>query len=181
MPDTVVLIGFMGCGKTSLGKYAARALKMRFVDTDEEIEAQTGCSIPEIFEKQGEEEFRRLESEILQRCCMAGGQIVATGGGIVKNPENIKLLRRYGARTIWLKVSPEEVYARLELDESRPLLAGVQGTKRLERIRRMMQEREAMYRNAADAVFTEESIPREELGERFIRWLQAEIIQGEMG
>lgn len=181
MPDTVVLIGFMGCGKTSLGKYAARTLGMGFVDTDEAIEAQTGCSIPQIFAKRGEEEFRRIESEILQRCCITGGQVVATGGGIVKSPENIALLRRYGARTIWLKVSPEEVYDRLKSDESRPLLADVQGAQRLERIRRLMQEREELYRNAADAVFTEEGIPREELGEQFVQWLRAKRIIEKIG
>lgn len=90
-------------------------------------------------------------------------------------------MRRYGARTIWLKVSPEEVYDRLKSDESRPLLADVQGAQRLERIRRLMQEREELYRNAADAVFTEEGIPREGLGEQFVQWLRAKRIIEKIG
>lgn len=176
MSETIVLIGFMGCGKTYLGRYAAAALGMRFVDTDEAVEAYAGRTIAEIFDRSGEEQFRRLEALVLERCCRDGGRIVATGGGIVKNPHNIENIRKYNAKTVWLQASAEAVYARLEKDKSRPLLADVYAEERLERIRSLMREREALYREAADAVFCQEGIEADDMGERFVKWLRERML-----
>ena len=177
MSCTIVLIGFMGSGKTKLGQYAAKALNMGFADTDDMIEELSGCSISEIFAKQGEAEFRRMETQVLQECCAAGNMILATGGGIVKNPKNIELIRSLGGVIVWLKATAEETYDRLKEDTTRPLLADVQGEDRRERIRTMMTQRHDMYESAADLVFDEEGIPLSELWDAFVEWICNKILK----
>lgn len=177
MNNTIVLIGFMGSGKTKLGRYAAKKLGMAFADTDELVEKEAGRSITDIFASDGEKEFRRMETEILERCCRRGDMILATGGGIIKSSENIELMRGLGARIVWLKASAQEIYSRLKRDQSRPLLADVQGEERLRRIEQLMWERKEKYENASDLVFDEEGIEIPQLGDRFVQWLYEEILE----
>ncbi|MGC3989050.1 MAG: shikimate kinase [Chthoniobacteraceae bacterium] len=88
----IVLIGFMGSGKSSVGRLLARLLAGRFVDTDQLVVKQAGCEITELFQKQGEDHFRQLETEALTSLRGQTGLVIATGGGIVLRPENVALL-----------------------------------------------------------------------------------------
>ncbi len=100
--ENIVLIGMPGCGKTTVGTALALKLNRTFIDTDQEIEAMCGCSIPEIFRTQGEAGFRKLETEVLSRFSKESGLIIATGGGCVTKEENSPLLHA-NSRIIWLK------------------------------------------------------------------------------
>ena len=162
---TVILIGFMGCGKTSLGQYAADRLGMAFVDTDSRIEEICGMPISRIFAERGEAWFRQLESEVLADCCRRGGMIVATGGGIVKDPRNAALVRENNGFLLYLRTDPEEIYHRLRDDNSRPLLNPYLGEAKLRRICELMDERKLLYEEAADDVFDEQGASMEEIGE----------------
>lgn len=155
MVRTVVLIGFMGCGKTTFGEEAARRLQMDFIDMDREIERRQGRTIAQIFAEDGEAAFRQMETDLLTECCKAGGTIVATGGGVVKNPENIRRIRESGALTVYLKTPPEELYRRLADDRTRPLLADTAGEARYRRICDMLEARRPLYEAAAGAVYEE--------------------------
>ena len=177
MNKTIVLVGFMGSGKSRLGAYAAKQLGLGFADTDLLVEKTAGMSIRDIFASQGEEAFRKLETETLRQCCLEGEMLLATGGGIVKSQDNLNLIRSLGGRIVWLKATPQQIYERLRNDETRPLLAAVQGEARRERIENMMNEREVLYRTAADLVFDEQGIPVCELGERFTAWLNEKIME----
>ena len=100
--ENIILIGMPGCGKTTNGKLLAEALGKTFLDVDEEIIRLAGCSIPEIFSKQGEPGFRILETQVLENIGKRSGLVVSTGGGCVTRPENLPLLRQNGT-VIWLK------------------------------------------------------------------------------
>ncbi|MCK4956546.1 MAG: shikimate kinase [Candidatus Cloacimonetes bacterium] len=113
----IFLIGFMGSGKTYLGKKAASELKLSFYDLDNEIEKKTGLSISKIFENKGERYFREIESEILLNWDKPG--IIATGGGVIEMEKNRNFLKKQ--KTIWLDVDWETIYSRIEKSK-RPLV-----------------------------------------------------------
>lgn len=117
----IVLIGFMGCGKTTVGKKLANVLKVDFYDTDEIIEEKTKMSISEIFTEYGEDNFRQREATVIESLCERKGVIISTGGGVVIKPYNMKLLKKNGV-IIWLKASLESILQRLKDNTSRPLL-----------------------------------------------------------
>ena len=117
------LVGMMGSGKSTVGPLLAEALGYRFLDADAVISQAAGCSIPEIFERDGEEGFRQLERQVLQQLSQWHSLVVATGGGIVTVPANWGELRQ--GVVIWLDVAEEELMRRLQADPGgRPLLAG---------------------------------------------------------
>jgi shikimate kinase len=141
----VILTGFMGSGKSSVGKVLAELLACRFVDLDAEIVASSGASINEIFDRDGEAAFRVLESEQLERVLAGGGRcVVATGGGVVLSQENRQKMRSHGI-IVNLKVTLEQVLERLRGCCERPLLAG---DKAPERVRALMEGREQFYADA---------------------------------
>lgn len=142
----IVLIGFMGCGKTTFGKKLSRYFRCNFIDTDKYIENKEHMTIPEIFAKKGEPYFRNLETEVCREVSNKKGIIIATGGGIIKNKENMNLLKKNGI-VLYLKATPEHIYRNIEKDTSRPLLNG--GDK-MEKIRSLMQERIPTYEKYAD-------------------------------
>lgn len=144
----IVLIGFMGSGKTTVGRKLAEQTGRRFVDTDRCIEEREGMSIPALFRTKGEAFFRMRETALLRELsdAAAGDCVFAVGGGTPLLSENRELLRGIG-EVVWLKVRPETVLARLAADNTRPLLSGEDKEKR---IRVMMEERGAAYRDAAD-------------------------------
>lgn len=143
MSDTrnIVLVGFMGSGKSSTGRYVAEKLGRPFLDVDTEIERREGRPIPDIFAKNGEPYFRQLERALVQELAARDGLVIAPGGGIVVNPDNV---RDFAARglVINLRVSPEWVLKRVGQDPNRPLL---QGGDPLQRIRELMEKRRALY------------------------------------
>lgn len=146
--ERVVLLGFMASGKTTVGRLLAGRLGWRHLDLDEEIERAEGRSVAEIFRDEGEAYFRRLEAGATARLLEAPGTVLTPGGGWVTQPALLDLLPA-GTLAVWLRVSPGEVLRRAGGgDEAarRPLLAGpdVEGT-----VRRLLAEREALYRRAA--------------------------------
>lgn len=145
----IVLIGFMGSGKSTVGIGLSYKLQRTLTDTDKMIEKQEGKSISEIFAQEGEPYFRERETELLKRLKQEKTrQIFSVGGGTPLRKENRKLLRELGV-VVYLKVSPETVYERLKGDATRPLL---QGDNPMERIRALLYEREDIYKEAADIV-----------------------------
>ena len=147
MMKNIVLIGFMGSGKTTIGKSLEEKTDMVFVDTDELIEAYEGCKVSEIFADKGEAYFRRLEKETLKNLLEStDNKVISTGGGIVTNQENIPLLKQLG-KVFYLRIKPETVVERLEGDKTRPLLIGED--KRV-KVEQLMTDRKELYEMAAD-------------------------------
>lgn len=114
----VFLIGYMGCGKTTLGEVLARQMGVPFIDLDEYIERQQGMTIVEIFASEGEERFRQLETAALGEVAAMDGVIIACGGGTPCHGNNMTLMNEMGV-TVWLTTSPERITARLLLPEQR--------------------------------------------------------------
>ena len=141
----VVLIGLMGAGKTTVGKILSQRLAWRFIDTDRDIEEKTGVKIPVIFDLEGEEGFRRRETQALSELVQETSLVIATGGGIVLKSENRALLRRTSC-VIYIDVNPELLYARTRHDRNRPLL---QVPDPLARLRQLFVERAPLYREVA--------------------------------
>jgi shikimate kinase len=141
----LILTGFMGSGKSSVGKILAERTGFRFVDLDAEIVVAAGCSINDIFTRDGEDSFRALESSLLEQALSEGeGRVVATGGGAVIYGVNRSLMRSRGV-VINLKATLEQVLARLDGSCDRPLLAGENAAKRA---KALMDEREQFYADA---------------------------------
>ncbi|MBW4056323.1 MAG: shikimate kinase [Proteobacteria bacterium] len=141
----LILTGFMGSGKTSVGKIVAKRCGYRFVDLDAEIVSAAGRAINDIFATEGEQAFRLLESARLEQILTAGGTcVIATGGGAVISEQNRALMRARGV-IINLNVSLDHVLSRLNKCTDRPLLAG---ENTLERATKLMNEREQFYSDA---------------------------------
>jgi shikimate kinase len=123
--ENIVLTGFMGTGKTTVGKLLAEQLGYEFVDTDDLIETRQGRSIPQIFAELGESAFRQMERDLAEELARRGGLVIATGGRLMLDPVNAAALERQG-RVFCLVATPQEILARLAADTEhpRPLLAG---------------------------------------------------------
>jgi len=137
----IVLVGFMGTGKTSVGKVLANRLHMVFVDMDEVIEQREGMTVSRIFEEKGEPHFRTLERQLVLELSAKSGLVVGTGGGVVLNPDNISDFSRNGL-VVCLSARPEAILARLSADSTRPLLA--EGDKK-KRIMTLLDSRKKLY------------------------------------
>ena len=140
----------MGAGKTAVGRRLARDLSLEFFDCDEEIQHRTGVDIGFIFDKEGEEGFRRREKEMLAELTARSGVVVATGGGAVVNPDNRRLLSQRGT-VVYLKTSVDQQAARVRQGRGRPMLRN-QDPK--EALQRLYQVREPLYGEVADLVVT---------------------------
>lgn len=142
----LILIGFMGAGKTTVGKLLAKERRMQFVDTDERIVEEQGMSIPDIFEQHGELYFRDLETDLLYRMQEdTKDSVISVGGGMPVREENRKLLRSLGC-VIYLSATKETILERVKSDGSRPMLNGDDLEKRVETL---MKERQALYKKVA--------------------------------
>lgn len=138
----------MGAGKTTVGRLLAKRLKANFVDSDHEIAAATGVTIPTIFEIEGEAGFRRREAEAIERLTREGNIVMATGGGAILDPANRRCLRERGT-VIYLLAMPEILYERTRRDSGRPLL---QVDDRLARLLELYQQRDPLYREIAHII-----------------------------
>jgi shikimate kinase len=146
MKTNIVLIGYMGVGKSEVGGSLARSLKMKYIDTDDMIVAEEGRSIPAIFKADGEEYFRNCETRMLDKLSGANGNVISTGGGIVLRKENVKKLKELGPLVL-LTSRPEVIEKRLKKAKNRPLLdVGDRGSK----IRKMLESRGPVYDSVAD-------------------------------
>jgi shikimate kinase len=142
-PASVVLVGFMGAGKSTVGRYLARRLGLCFVETDAMITAREGRPIPEIFAERGEAHFRRLEAEVLDELATKRGHVIATGGGFPCRPGAMERLRELGT-VVWLAAEFEVVFARASRAGDRPMLAG----RSPEEARALYLARQDHYRRA---------------------------------
>jgi 3-dehydroquinate synthase len=146
--NNIFLVGLMGAGKTTIGRQLARKLGKRFVDSDHEIEARTGASIPWIFEIEGEASFRRREADMIRELSAQEGLVLATGGGAVLNPASRALLAERGT-VIYLRASIGSILQRTSHDKNRPLLQTADPRARLEELQ---IQRDPLYRQIADLV-----------------------------
>lgn len=140
-----MLVGLPGSGKSTVGRQLARRLGLPFHDSDHVIEQQVGCSIRDLFARDGEVAFRDLEQSILDEMMQALNCVLATGGGAVLRQANRERLRS-GGKVIYLRSTPEEAFRRVRHDSNRPLL---QVQDPLERLRSLHAERDPLYREAA--------------------------------
>lgn len=151
MMKPIFLIGYMGCGKTTLGEPLARVMGKQFVDLDQYIEQQCGMSAKQVFMTHGEAHFRRMESEALEAVAAQGGDvIVACGGGTPLEPGNMELMNRVGI-TVWLQASVERITSRLVLPEQRikrPLLSGMSDEQIGESVVKGLEARRPHYEKA---------------------------------
>ena len=147
--NNVILIGYMGCGKSTVGVRLSYRMQQPFLDTDKMIELKSGRTIAEIFDTEGEEYFRGLETE-----CVRGllsemtHYVIATGGGLPMREENRKLLKKLG-KVVYLRIRPETVYERLKNDTTRPLL---RGEDPMGKITAMIGKRGPKYEECADVI-----------------------------
>ncbi|SHN35542.1 3-dehydroquinate synthase [Duganella sacchari] len=146
--QNVFLVGLMGAGKTTIGRILARKLGLRFIDSDHEIEARTGASIPWIFEIEGEASFRRREADVIRELTGQAGIVLATGGGAILNPDNRAFLKARGT-VIYLRASVNSILQRTAHDKNRPLLQTADPRKKLVEL---MAVREPLYMEIADLV-----------------------------
>ena len=156
--ENISLIGFMGTGKSSVGKLLASRLGFSFTDLDAEIEAKCNMTIPEIFDQYGEDYFREKEKETLKELVARKNAVIATGGGAVKDAENLSLLKKSGF-VIALTASAEVIYERTARIGERPLLDNATETERKQRIVDMLEERKKFYEQADYAIDTDELSP----------------------
>ena len=141
----IVLVGFMGSGKSTVGRKLARQLKRRFLDMDKIIEHENGRSISEIFEQEGEAKFRGLESALALQLAVQTNRVISTGGGIVLNPANLEALGATGM-VVCLSVRPETVLERVAHNTHRPLLAGSESHEdKLKKIQELYFTRKSLY------------------------------------
>lgn len=144
----IYLVGLMGAGKTTVGRQLAKRLGRRFYDSDHEIVERTGVLIPTIFEIEGEDGFRRREAQTIAELCETPNIVLATGGGVVLNPENRQRLHESGW-VVYLNVPPALLYERTKHDRNRPLLQTPDPLRRLEELH---TARDPLYRETAHFV-----------------------------
>ncbi len=147
----VFLIGYMGCGKTTLGEVLAQQMGVPFIDLDEYIERQQGMTIVEIFASEGEERFRQLETAALGEVAAMDGVIIACGGGTPCHGNNMTLMNEMGV-TVWLTTSPERITARLLLPEQRvkrPKFNDLPDEAFLPLVQRELERRSPYYNQAS--------------------------------
>ena len=144
--QNIFLIGFMGCGKSTMARLLAKELNLELVEMDESIEKEENRSINEIFATDGETYFRDLESKLVIRIADEGGRIVSCGGGAILREENVQNMKRNGS-VIYLCATPETIYDRVHTSTNRPLL---NGNMNVEYIAELMAKRIPKYQSAAD-------------------------------
>lgn len=147
--ENIILIGFMGCGKTTIGIKLSYRMRRPMLDTDKLIEKDEDRTISEIFETDGEDYFRDLETKCLKKLIQTtNNQIISVGGGLPIREENHALLKKLGT-VVYLRASASTIYERLKHDKTRPLL---QGDDPQLKIKTLMEKRAAIYENAADVI-----------------------------
>ncbi len=168
----IALFGFMGVGKSAVGRALAERLGLDFVDLDDEVVRSAGKTIPEIFSEGGEEAFRRIEREAARSAAAGDGRVIACGGGTVLDEENLRRLRG-GSVLVLLTADEGVILRRVEADgEARPLL-NVEG--RPERLRSLLEARLPKYEEAADIVVDTSGKTPEQVAEEVVRKVEEAV------
>lgn len=163
----IFLIGFMGCGKSTVAKYMKEQYGMHYVEMDKQIEEEQGMSISRIFAEKGEESFRKMETELLGRLEKSCNQVVSCGGGAAMRECNVELMKKNG-RVVLLTASPLTIYNRVKNTHNRPLL---EGNMNVDYIRGLMEARMPRYLAAADIVVETDRIGVAEIGRKIMEEL----------
>ncbi|MEN8694648.1 MAG: shikimate kinase [Akkermansiaceae bacterium] len=159
MANNILLVGFMGTGKSTIGRKLSKCLNYQLVDTDQMIVDRAGKPIPKIFEEDGEPAFRESETQVLQDLLNCQGHIISTGGGIIGSQKNRELIQKLGY-VIWLYASFEEILERTARNANRPLLNNddPEGT-----IQRLLEERNPLYQEVSHLKISTEQLCFEEI------------------
>jgi shikimate kinase len=173
---SIVLIGMMGAGKSTIGRRLSARLRLPFLDADTEIEAAAGMSIPDIFENHGEPHFRDGEARVIARLLDSGPAVMATGGGAFLREETRNRIRSQ-AVSIWLKADADIIMRRVKRRADRPLL---QTADPAATVGRLLGEREPFYRRA-DLTIWSRDVPHEKIVDECIDALQARLCGGGTG
>ena len=160
--QNIILVGFMGTGKTTVGTLLSERTGFPLIDMDSQIEAEEGRSINDIFAQSGEPYFRQLEREMVQKLSKKSGCIISTGGGIVLNPENISDFAQSGL-VVCLSASPEKLLERLKNDSTRPLLA----RDKQDQIIQLLADRKPLY-EAIDFQIQTDALSPDQIAEQII-------------
>ena len=167
--NNIVLIGFMGSGKTTVGKILQEKTGFLLLDSDKEIEKQQGKKISEIFEEQGEAAFRKMESDYLDELSNSEQQIIlSTGGGMPLFYDNAERMKKVG-KVIYLKASADTIYQRVKTDMDRPLL---QTGDRRKTIEELLVKRDPLYQKAADVILETDALDLRMVVDEIIRIIQ---------
>jgi shikimate kinase len=166
--DAIVLIGFMGAGKSSVGRTLARMTGLSRFDTDEMVAARFGLTVSEIFETKGEEQFREAETEALRELAGKRGSIITTGGGILLRPENGGLVRQLGT-VVHLQADEETLFRRISRRTTRPLLRTENPRATLTELFRV---RLPLYRAAADLEVDTSLLTHDEVAKEILNHIQ---------
>ena len=166
--DAIVLIGFMGAGKSSVGRTLARMSGLPRFDTDEMVAARFGLTISEIFESQGEEAFRRAEAEALRELAGKRGAIITTGGGILLRPENADLVRQLGT-VVHLEADEETLFRRINRRTTRPLLRTENPRATLTEL---LQLRMPLYQAAADIEVDTSHLTHDQVAKKILNYIE---------
>ena len=165
LTKTIFLIGFMGVGKTTISQIMGNLSNAKVMDTDEWIVQKKKMSIPEIFEKYGEQYFRDLETLCLKKIAEDKPCIVSCGGGIILREENRKIMHRTGS-TVWLDASAQTIYDRVKNGKNRPLLNNHMNISDIEE---MMEKRKSQYEAAMDYHFYTDEFSKEEVAKEVLQ------------
>jgi shikimate kinase len=168
----LVLVGFMGSGKSSVGRILSSLTGFALVDTDTLVAQEAGQTIPAIFKQHGEQHFRTLETKVLQSLIGRIGLIIATGGGVITVEENRRLLPQVGP-VVWLDASPEHLYQRVK-NSKRPLLQTADPRRTVEELYR---QREPLYRDAATIRIDSSHLTHRQTAEAILATLQQQQAQ----
>ena len=165
--NNIFLIGPMGAGKTSVGRYLAKQLNKDFYDSDQEIEKKTGVSLTWIYDIEGMAGFRQREMKTIDELSSLSNIVLSTGGGCVETPEVRDFLRQRGT-VIYMEVSLQTQLSRLKRDKKRPLL---QGENPQDVLIQLWEEREPYYENIADFTVVTDDRSVHDVGEDILSWL----------
>jgi shikimate kinase len=168
---SVVLVGMMGAGKSSIGRRLAGRLNVSFVDADNEIEKAAGMAIPEIFSVHGEPYFRAGEARVIARLLEGGPQVLATGGGAYMNPSTRDAIRARGV-SVWLRATLDVLTRRIKRRSDRPLLKNVDTVATL---RRLIEERYPVYAEA-DLIVESRDVPHDTIVDEIVAGLHARLV-----
>lgn len=165
---TIILVGFMGTGKSTVGRLVADRLGWPFTDSDRFIEQEQGMPIPSIFRERGEAAFRALETDALKRLIGQGGRVIATGGGAVLAEDNRKVMLA-GGLVVALKASPDTIISRVGGGVDRPLLAG----NVRDNVMRLYEQRKTAY-DFADLIVQTDGLTADEVAEHILDYMVKE-------